>query len=103
MKKQNKSLKKENLILREILFDEMTQKVKAGQKAKRIIEELKGWHTWGSLSRTPVSIHYCLKQNGSKNKNKNRKGKLNKLVLENPVIRFFNFRGGKKIVWSYSK
>lgn len=41
LKKQNKSLQKENLILREMLFDEMTQKVKAGQKAKKIIEELK--------------------------------------------------------------
>ncbi len=41
LKKQNKSLQKENLILKEMLFDEMTQKVKAGQKAKKIIEELK--------------------------------------------------------------
>ena len=41
LKKQNKSLQKENLILKEMLFDEMTQRVKAGQKAKKIIEELK--------------------------------------------------------------
>lgn len=41
LKQQNKSLQKENLILREMLFDEMIQKVKAGQKAKKIIEELK--------------------------------------------------------------
>ena len=42
LKKQNKSLQKENQILREMLLDEMNKKVQAGKKAKRIIEELRG-------------------------------------------------------------
>lgn len=50
LKKQNKSLQKENQILREMLLDEMNKKVQAGKKAKRIIEELRGENKWNLKS-----------------------------------------------------
>ena len=43
LKIQNKNLQNENKILREMLIDEMNKKVQESKKAKRIIEDLKGW------------------------------------------------------------